>query len=329
MKKFKKPFFINIVPMNDRHDDDSYLETTRQYVNKTKKEFFDYSLLTVGNNRVEPWVLAQALMNESKDFNPLIAVNPYYQHPLQVIKKLSALQGIYQNKMALNLIPGAFQSELKSLSEDTDFKQKQERLHDFSSVIKGFLKNRKELSYQGQNYQLTSARIYPLLKEVEVKIFFSGMGQSEKSGNEDSYFVQNIKPLQEMLPTTQVHQGLALGVFTRATKEEAFSDFEKLYPDSRQGQMLYELAVHNDDTPWNVWIKKKLGDVSSLESADFNLRAMKNFWSPAPFIVGSYEEVSAILLEYIGMGYEFFILDFHPQDFEHIEVCIKKVQSTV
>lgn len=326
MNNLKKPFFINVIPTNDRQEDSTYIENVRAYAKKINKSFFSYSLITVGNNRVDPWILAQTLMSGSVDFNPLIAVNPYYQHPLQIIKKISTLQSLYNNSIALNLIPGAFENEMKALNETTSFEQKQDRLHEFSTVLQGYFENKKELSYEGQNYQLNSARIYPPLKDNKVNIFFSGMGQCEREGNEENYFVQNIKPLSEMLPATKAHQGLILGVCARARTEEAFLDLKKLYPDNRQGQMLYEIAVHNDDTPWNVWIKKKLTE-SSLESADFNLRPMKNFWSPTPFIVGSYEEVTSMLLKYLDLGYEFFILDFHPEDFQHAEECIKRVQA--
>lgn len=326
MNNIKKPFFINVIPSNDRKDDNAYSENVRSYVKKIKKDVFSYSLLTVGNNRMDPWVLAQALMHESSEFNPLIAVNPYYQHPLHIIKKISALQNLYKNEIALNLIPGAFENEMKAMNVQSTFEQKQERLHEFSSILKGYFKNKQELSFEGPSYQLNSARIYPALKEKNVNMFFSGMGQSQRQGNEDSYFVQNIKPLSEMIPATKAHQGLILGICARATKAEALEALEQLYPDNRQGQMLYEIAVHNDDTPWNVWIKKKLEN-SSMESPDFNLRPMRNFWSPTPFIVGPYEEVTAILLDYLRLGYEFFIVDFHPEDLVHVEECIKKVKA--
>lgn len=324
--KNKKTFFINVIPSNDRQDDNAYIENVRDYANKIKKEFFSYSLITVGNNRVDPWVLAQALMSESIEFSPLIAVNPYYQHPLQIIKKISTLQTLYKNEMALNLIPGAFENEMKALNESTSFEQKQNRLHEFSMVLKGYLKDKKELSYQGKSYQLNSARIYPPLNDKKVNLFFSGMGQSENAGNEDSYFVQNIKPLSEMIPASHKHQGLIMGICARPTTEQAFDDLKKLYPDNRQGQMLYEIAVHNDDTPWNVWIKKKLNE-ASMDSVDFNLRPIKNFWSPTPFIVGSYDEVTTTLMKYLDLGYEYFILDFHPEDFPHVEECIKRIQA--
>lgn len=326
MMKNKKPFFINVIPTNDRQDNITYIESVRSFAKKIKKEYFSYSLITVGSNRLDPWVLAQALMNESEDFSPLIAVNSYYQHPLQIIKKISTLQALYKNEMAINLIPGAFENEMKALNEATTFDQKQKKLCEFSQVLRGYFKNKKELSFQGENYQLKSARIYPSLNEKDVKLFFSGMGQSEKEGSIDSYFVQNIKPLSEMFSVSYEHLGLIMGVCARSTSAQAFADFKELYPDNRKGQMLYEITIQNDNTPWNIWIKKKINE-ASIDSADFNLRPMRNFWSPTPFIVGSYDEVTAILMEYINLGYEFFILDFHPQDFPHVEECIKKIQS--
>lgn len=328
MKNKKDVLFINIIPTDERQEDSSYPEHVLDYVKKIKKDFFSYSLITMGHNRLDPWVLAQALMSASSDFNPLIAVNPYYQHPLQIIKKLSTLQQFYPNRVALNLIPGSFEKEMKALNELSTFEEKQHRLHEFSSVIKGYIENKNEFSFSGESYQLSSARIYPALEDKDIKVFFSGMGQSRRAGNEKTYFVQNIRPFEEMLPAAQPHLGLSLGVCARRSSEEAQEALQRLYPDNRQGRMLFEMAVNNDTTPWNVWIKKRLEDNKS-DGADFNLRPMKNFWSPAPFIVGSYDQVAAQLNKYVELGYEFFILDFYPEDFEHIEESIKKFRLKI
>lgn len=319
----KKPFFINIIPSNDRQDDTTYFENVRKFIAQTKKDIFSYSLFTLGNNRIDPWILAQALMAEFKDFNALIAVNPFYQHPLQIIKKLSALQSLYSNRLALNLIPGSFENEMKAVNDLRTFEQKKNALLEFNSIIKGFLKNKNECSHSGEAYQLNSARIYPPLNNEEVKVFFSGMSLSDK---EDGYFVQNIKPLKDMNKAPRNGTGLIMGVCARASTKEAITAIKKLYPDNRQGQMLFDLAVNNDNTPWNVWIKKKLEE-NSADSVDFNLQAMRNFWSPIPFIVGSYEEVAALFTSYMSLGHEFFILDFHPEDFSHVEECIKRIQT--
>lgn len=325
MMQNKAPFFINILPMNDRHEDTTYLDHARELVRKIKKGYFNYSLVTVGNSRIEPWTLAQALMHENEDFNPLIAVNAFYQHPLSIVKKISALQSIYKNRIALNFIPGSFQNEMKSLGDESTFLERLDVLHEFSAVIKGYIKNKNDLTLDGHHYQLSSARIFPVVTSA-VDLFFSGTALSSRPGHEESYFVQNIKPINELYPAKLPHQGLVFGVCARETTQKAFDEFERLYPEDRKGQMLYELAVHNDDTPWNMWIKTKLNETST-RSIDFNLRAMRNFWSPAPFLVGSYDEVAGIVKQYINMGYKFFIIDFAPEDIEHIQVCIDKVRS--
>ena len=318
-----QPFFINIIPTNDRLEDQNYIETATLVMRRTNPDYFSYSLLTLGHNRFEPWVLAQYLMHQSENFNPLIAVGPSGQHPVNIVKKIASLQTLFKNKIALNLVPGSFSKEMESVNDISSFEQKQNELHEFSSIIRGFLTNKNVMSYDGLDYQLKSTRIFPVIQNDAVKLFFSGMGQSQRSGNEDSYFIKNIKPLSELPRAEKKYSGLALGVCARSTAKEADEAMKMLYPENRKGQMLFDMVISNNETPWNEWIKKRV-DSKVLDTNDFNLYPMKNFWSAAPFISGSYEEVVSLLVQYHQMGYDFFVMDFHPDDFKHVEECIKQ-----
>lgn len=318
MNRYDQVFFINIMPSNDKNDDENYITLVKNYVKKTKKNMFAYTLITLGNKRIEPWTLGQAMMNENQDFNPLIAVNPYLQHPIEIVKKIASLQLFYKNSIALNLIPGSFKQEMKSLSDQLDFEKKQVRLEEFHNVLQQFFKNKNKCTYDGQFYQLQDAKIYPELHDEKIGIFLSGMSDKTLDG----YYVNNIKPMDLMKKSIEKNSGLILGVCTRKTKAEAQEAMNKLYPEDRSGQMLFEMNLASDETSLSVLIKDLLKDDYN-DAPDFNLRPMKCFKSKVPFIVGSYEEVAEMLKKYYNLGYGFFILDFHPEDFDHIQECMK------
>ncbi len=317
-----KTFFINVAPSNDRRDEKRFHSQLDHYVGKTKKEFFKYTLITAGDKRLDPWVVAQRAMEKNPEFHPLIAVNPLHQHPFHIVKKLASLQDFYARPMALNMIPGSFPNEMSALHDELSFAERFSRLKDFSNVLKDFFKEKTTGSFQGQYYQVTDAKLFPPLKE-DVELFYSGVATTaELSGN----YVKGIKPLSEMKKSEGKAQGLLLGICARATNEEAQASMLKLYPQDRKGQMLFDMVLGGHETSWSQWMKDYLQRTPE-ERDDFNLIAMKNFWTSAPFIVGSYDECAGLLKKYSDYGYEFFITDFHHEDFLHVEECIKRFRK--
>lgn len=94
-----KTFFINVAPSNDRRDEKGFHSQLDHYVGKTKKEFFKYTLITAGDKRLDPWIVAKKGNGEKNpEFHPLIAVNPLHQHPFHIVKKLASLQDFYARR---------------------------------------------------------------------------------------------------------------------------------------------------------------------------------------------------------------------------------------
>lgn len=320
----KKPFFINVMPSNDRREsDDIFIPKLKKYIDETKKEFFKHSLITVGDKRIDPWIISQIAMERNPDFSPMVAINPFIQHPLHAVKKISSLQMFYKREMALNLIPGSFPQERVALGDKLEDKERFLRLKEFSLALFDFFKKKNTGDFKGTYYNISDAKIYPELSNLSIFTFFSGMAHDDSLAG---YYVRGIKPLAEMKSTSSSGQGLLFGLCVRKTKEEAEEALKKLFPIDRRGQMLFDIGIEGHETGWSVWMKDYLKK-NPLEQRDFNLTPMRNFWSSAPFLVGSYIEVATIIKRYVELGHEFFIVDFHPDDFLHVEECLKLVRS--
>ena len=320
----KKPFFINIMPSNDRREsDDIFIPKMKKYIDETKQDFFKHTLITVGDKRIDPWVISQMAMERNPTFSPMVAVNPLIQHPFHIIKKISSLQMLYNQEVALNLIPGSFPQERAALGDTLDAKSHFLRLKEFSLVLFDFFKKKSTGDYKGNYYNVSDAKIYPELSNLSVSTFFSGVAHDDSL---PGYYVKGIRPLNEMKEASSSGQGLLFGLCVRQTNEEALDALKKIFPIDRRGQMLFDIGIEGHETGWSVWMKDYLKN-NSLEKNDFNLIPMRNFWSSAPFLVGSYTEVAAIIKRYIELGYEFFIVDFHPDDFSHVEECLKLTRS--
>lgn len=310
MSQLNNVFFVNVIPRNDKNDDPSYLDNVKKYINSIDEDVFKYTLITIGNKRVDPWIMAQALMAENDKINPMIAVNPEWQHPFAIIKKISSLQSLYKNEIALNLIPGSFKQEMEYLEDHQSFEEKQERLKKFSTSLKNFLKD--------ENLKIFP----PLKKDKTAPLFFSGI--TEKSA--EDFHISNLWPMGQMTNAKTPHSGLSLGICARKTNEEAQSALKNLYKEDRAGKMLFEMGLTHGDISWNARIKE-ISSNSAGDTDDFNLWPMKNFYTKVPFLVGSYEEVSNLLKNYVSKEYSFFVVDFHQDDFSHIKECIRLFKS--
>ena len=115
--------------------------------------------------------------------------------------------------------------------------------------------------------------------------------------------------------------GLGIGICARPTDQEAFEAMKALYPADRKGELLFQLALNNNETPWNVWLKTYLASKPS-DNPLYNLSPLIHYQSKAPFIVGSYESVTRQLKKYMDLNYSFFLLDFHLSDFDHVKKCL-------
>lgn len=318
----KDLFFVNIFPTNDRRLEFDYLGTLKHLASPVSTNRIDHTLITVGDKRLDPWVLAQAGVAMEKSFSPIVAVNPFYIHPLEVAKKIISLNRLFPNKISLNLVTGSFFNELKAVNDNLTLEERSVRLKEFHKALTTLLVGEKA-SFQGKYYQLDNAEIYPKYQGDGIKFFVSGALAKEFQKESNIYYVKNIRPLLEIEKAAFPNSGLAMGICARETREEAITAVRKIYPEDRRGEMLFEFSLNNKETPWNVWLKENI--LKHENNFDFYLNPMKNYWSSAPFVVDSYEGVIEKINSYKNLGYSFFVLDYLPQEELHIQKILSQL----
>lgn len=320
-------FFMNILPFNDRRDVLNYEKNLNTYINNTVNYGFSKTLITIGDKRYDPWVMAQYALQINPSFHPIIATNPTHQHPVSLVKKLSSLQNLYNTKVGLNLITGSFINELNSIGDHQSLLERNERLHEFITICHDLLKSNTTYSFSGKHYSLKNIDIYPKTLNQNSDLFISGsFAKKINFENQNLYYVKNARPLDSMDAAIVANSGLGIGLCVRSTDEEARQAVQQLYPQDRKGELLFGLALNNNETPWNVWLKAHL-KTQTNEDYLYYLNPIKNYLSKAPFIVGSYATVAAQLKKYVDLNYSFFLVDFHQDDFEYVKNFINYYQS--
>lgn len=322
-------FFIRVMPSDDRRQEPHYGSAFRTHAARDEDGLFKYALVTVGDGRHDPWALAQAGLETNPHFAPLIAVNPYYQHPLVIAKRLATLANLYPGRrLAVNLVEGSFFQELSRAGDHLQKEQRSQRLLEFLHVLRLLVETPARVSFDGKYYQLAEASMYPGLGASQVEIFVSG-AQFKRQLDDGVFGIANLRPEESVAPPPGAKNGLALGICARETRAEAKSALHLLFPEDRKGQFLFGLASKNAESNWNLWLRQNRemwsGQVRDSETL-VSFRPIENFWSTAPYLVGSYQEIAIELLRLKQNGNCFFLIDFHPTDLEHVRLCLSRVQ---
>jgi alkanesulfonate monooxygenase len=124
--------------------------------------------------------------------------------------------------------------------------------------------------------------------------------------------------------------GVRMGVFARADPDEAWRVALERFPEDRKGQITHALAMKVSDSKWHEQLSE-LGDQPVGQENPYWLGPFKNYKTFCPYLVGSYEAVSAEVGRYVGMGYRTFILDIPPaaEELQHTAVVFEKALDLV
>src|SRR5579862_6821508 len=60
------------------------------------------------NSQVDPWMLAQVIVQNTNSLSPLVAVQPIYTHPYTVAKMVSTFGYLFGRRICLNMVAGGF-----------------------------------------------------------------------------------------------------------------------------------------------------------------------------------------------------------------------------
>src|SRR5258708_15581773 len=76
-------------------------------------------LVYTDNSQVDPWLVSQIIVQDTKHLSPLIAVQPVYMHPYTVAKMVCSLGVLYGRRMFLSLVAGGFKNGVVAPNKPT------------------------------------------------------------------------------------------------------------------------------------------------------------------------------------------------------------------
>jgi len=290
-------------------------------------------LVYTDNSLVDPWLVAQTIIENTQRLCPLVAIQPAYMHPYAVAKMVSSLGHLYGRRVYLNMVAGGFKNDLSALNDTTPHDKRYARLVEYTTIIQELLRNPAPVSYRGEFYVVDKLRMTPpLAAELQPGVFVSGSSEAGLAAAVALGAVAIKYPQPATLEPahyrSEMRSGIRVGIIARESEEEAWSIADSRFPADRKGQLTHQLAMKTSDSSWH----KQLSDLAIATRTDdtpYWLWPFENYRTFCPYLVGEYSRVAAELAKYIERGFLAFILDIPParDELQHINIVFSKARE--
>jgi alkanesulfonate monooxygenase len=292
-------------------------QTGRDYINSLvniaawgENAGWDSILVYTNHNLVDPWLVAQIILQNTTTLTPLVAVQPLYAHPFTVANNISSLSYLYGRCVHVNLVAGDFPLDRQSFCDNVPHDKRYDRLFEYGFILKGLLSTHQPFSFSGEYYKVSHLHLLQKsAADVLPEFMMSGSSPAGKAvaARLEACAIQYPRPSREYERETldaRLEHGIRLGIVVRESSEEAWSSAKRRFPASDEGAGLRECVSEMSDS---MWVKALTAAVS--EKGVYWLSPFKHYQTACPFLVGSMEEVAGELSAYIRAGFRTFLID--------------------
>ena len=287
-------------------------------------------LVYTDNSLVDPWLLTQIILQNTRKLCPLVAIQPVYMHPYSVAKMVASLAHLYGRRVYLNMVAGGFKNDLLALNDTTPHDDRYARLVEYTTIIKLLLSSPDPVTYEGKFYRVDKLRMTPPLEpDYFPLILMSGSSDAGLAAARavDAMAVQYLKPAKECEPAAVlngIRAGMRVGLIARETEEEAWAVAYERFPADRKGQIAHQLAMRISDSHWHKQISSMSRESDSAQPVYWTW-PFENYKTFCPYLVGGYQDISREILSYLELGYRTFILDVPPnrEELRHVQTVFE------
>lgn len=278
-------------------------------------------LVYTDNRLVDPWLVAQIVIQSTESLCPLVAVQPVYMHPYSVAKMISSFAYLYGRQIYLNMVAGGFRNDLLALCDDTPHDMRYERLREYTTIIKELLSNRKGITFLGKFYRVENLHLEPPLpNHFFPGIFVSGSSEAGMAMARalEATAIEYPKSGEEYSAATsseRVNSGVRIGIITDEDEHNAWQIAHERFPGDRRGQIVHMVAMKVSDSAWHKQLSE-LERTAQTQENPYWLWPFKNYKTFCPYLVGSHEQVAGELAKYIRAGFKTFILDIPAEKWD-------------
>lgn len=305
---------------------DTYWSDVCQTIRWSEEYKCSGMLIFTGNDvYIEPWLVAQLLLERTKSLVPLVAVNPIYVHPFTAARMVASLTHLYQRRIYLNMVTGTALNHMEALGDCLTHDERYARMQEYILIIKSLTGSTKPFSMTGRFYKLKNA-VLPAGMAPELCPEFVLAGQSsaarEICGRTGATGMQMLSSKLEN--GVGDASGIHFGLVTRPQKDEAWMVADRLFPARAEDRAVLDLSMRNTDSVWKLRMKYE-ADQPNVAESGYWLEPFRNCKADCPYFTGSYQQAAVLISGLIRGGIKMFILDIPAteEEYYHISQAFK------
>jgi alkanesulfonate monooxygenase len=300
------------IPVLGKREPREYLERLLLEARWAEAAGMDGTLVVSDNASLDPWAVAQYLIERTERFVPLVAVNATYMHPLATARAIASLGYLCGRPVHLNYVNGGFQRHLDQLGGELDHDQRYDHLAEYVEVVARLLAGGRPVSYAGTHLRVEKASVSPPLDpELRPRAYLSGTSERCRA-TAARLGLPRVAPPREIgeyaADPSVAHRGLRLGILARDTSAEAWRLAHQRFPVDDVGEKVHDFSANTVRSAWHQQLS-----ADALHSTQpvgaywlYPFRSYQTLW---PYLVGSYAEVGELLGRYLALGADTLVLD--------------------
>jgi alkanesulfonate monooxygenase len=286
-------------------------------------------LLPTGRSCEDSWVVASALVPQTKNLKYLVAVRPGLQSPAVAARMAATLDRLSGGRLLVNVVTGGDPAENAGDGIFTPHDERYELTAEFLTVWKALLAG-ETVNYQGKHIRIEDGRnFYPPVQSPHPPLYFGGSsaaGVSVAADLVDTYLTWGEPPADVAAKLNNVanvaasrgralNYGIRLHVIVRETNEEAWAAARSLirYVDDEAIAKAQKIFARMDSEGQRRMAALHGGSKERLEISP-------NLWAGVGLVrggagtalVGDPETVAERMREYMRLGISNFILSGYP-----------------
>jgi alkanesulfonate monooxygenase len=242
-------------------------------------------LIYTDNGLIDPWPVAQIVMQNTTRLLPLVAVQPIYMHPYWLAKEITSLAYLHERRVALNMLAGGFKTDLIALGDDTLHDDRYLRMTEYTSIIRGLLKGGEAVDFAGKYYTVKKLKMAPPLPpELFPEVLMSGsseagLASAQAIGATAIRYPQppEFEAEDRAAVALGVKCGARVGIIAREDAEEAWRIAHERFPSDERGKLQHKLAMAVSDSVWHKQLSALDQRPVSEEKNPYWLSPMKNY----------------------------------------------------
>jgi alkanesulfonate monooxygenase len=305
----------------------AYAELVAQVAAWSERAGCTGTLIYSDHSLLDPWLVAQLVVQSSERLAPLVAVQPTCMSPHTAAKMVSSIAHLHPGRQVfLNMVAGGFRNDLGAMNDPTPHDRRYARLIEYTTIVSRLLADPAPLTFTGEFHGVTNLRLAPPPAPGTLGgVFVSGSSPAgvEAARTLGATAVRYPEP-GGIEPPAGVRAGIRVGVIARADRQEAWRIAHARFPEDRRGQLTHQLAIKVSDSAWH----HRLSELDAADVVDevYWLRPFVNYHTFCPYLVGDHERVAAELARYFGTGHTRLILDVPvtEDDLIHARRCVDR-----